>query len=86
MYKILRDLKNIYDKFAFVKIDIPAVVNSTVLFLLAWFSAFWIFQFFTIVPAFSIGAKMLVYTSEIDFNSVNKPLLMHKFGVIQIIL
>lgn len=71
MYKILRDLKNIYDKFAFVKIDIPAVVNSTVLFLLAWFSAFWIFQFFTIVPAFSIGAKMLVYTSEIDFNSVN---------------
>lgn len=71
MYKTFRDLRNIYDKFAFAKIDIPAVVNSTVLFLLAWFSAFWIFQFFTIVPAFSIGAKMLVYTSEIDFNSVN---------------
>lgn len=71
MYKTFRDLRNIYDKFAFAKIDIPAVVNSTVLFLLAWFSAFWVFQFFTIVPAFSIGAKMLVYTSEIDFNSVN---------------
>lgn len=71
MYKTFRDLRNIYDKFAFAKIDIPAVVNSTVLFLLAWFSVFWIFQFFTIVPAFSIGAKMIIYTSEIDFNSVN---------------
>lgn len=35
MYKTFRDLRNIYDKFAFAKIDVPAVVNSTVLFFVS---------------------------------------------------
>ncbi len=71
MNRKIGELRDIYDKFAFAKIDVPAMINSTVLFLLAWFTVFWLFQFFTVVPAFSIGAKMLVLSSEIDFNSVN---------------
>ncbi|MBR1769848.1 MAG: hypothetical protein IJ748_05250 [Bacteroidales bacterium] len=71
MYKLIQDIKNIYSKFAFAKIDYPAMINSTVLFILAWFTVFWLFQFFTVVPAFSVGAKMLIYAYEIDFNSVN---------------
>ncbi len=53
------------------KWDIPALVNNTVLFVLAWVGVFWVAQFFTILPAFSLGVKMNIYNSFIDFNSVN---------------
>lgn len=53
------------------KWDIPALVNNTVLFVLAWVGVFWVAQFFTILPAFSLGVKMKIYNSFIDFNSVN---------------
>lgn len=68
---IIREIKNIYQKITLVKIDIPAMINNATVFVLAWFSALWVFQFFTIVPAFSLGAKMVVYTTSIDFNSMN---------------
>ena len=58
-------------KFKNLKIDIPAMINSTVLFIIAWELVFWVFQFFTILPAFSLGVKMIIYNSFIDFNSVN---------------
>lgn len=71
MDRIIREIKNIYQKFTLVKIDIPAMINNATIFVLAWFSVLWVFQFFTIVPAFSLGARMVVYTTSIDFNSMN---------------
>lgn len=71
MDRIIREIKNIYQKFTLAKIDIPAMINNATIFVLAWFSALWVFQFFTIVPAFSLGARMVVYTTSIDFNSMN---------------
>lgn len=68
---IIREIKNIYQKITLVKIDIPAMINNATVFVLAWFSALWVFQFFTIVPAFSLGARMIVYTTSIDFNTMN---------------
>ncbi|MDO5759818.1 MAG: hypothetical protein Q4Q06_02195 [Bacteroidota bacterium] len=71
MYKFIEEIKNIYQKFSLAKIDIPAMINNAVLFVLAWFSVFWVFQFFTMIPAFSLGAKMILRTSDIDFNTMN---------------
>ncbi len=71
MYGIIKTIKNIYNKFVFAKIDFTSLVNSIVLFVLAWLSVFWIFQFFTILPAFSLGANMIIHNSFIDFNTVN---------------
>lgn len=69
--KTIRDLKNLYRRFAFAKTDKSAIVNNTVLFVLAWFCSFWIFQLFTILPAFSIGARMIIYANDVDFSKVN---------------
>ena len=67
MNEINDTIKKIYKS----KIDIPAMVNNAVLFILAWICAYWFFNFFTLLPAFSLGVKMLIYNSFIDFNSVN---------------
>ncbi len=71
MDRIIRKIKNIYQKFTLVKIDIPAMINNATIFVLAWFGGLWVFQFFTIVPAFSLGVRMVVHTTSIDFNSMN---------------
>jgi hypothetical protein len=65
------ELFNIIDKFKKAKLDKAGLVNNTVLFVLAYLGVFYLFQIFTIIPAFSIGVKMMIYNSEIDFNAVN---------------
>lgn len=71
MGRVIKEIKNIYQNFTSLQVDVPAMINNAVVFVLAWFSVLWIFQFFTIVPAFSLGAKMVVYSSFIDFNTMN---------------
>lgn len=71
MGRIIKEIKNIYQNFTSLRVDVPAIINNAVVFVLAWLSVLWIFQFFTIVPAFSLGAKMVVYSSFIDFNTMN---------------
>lgn len=65
------EIENIFNKIKNAKIDKAGLVNNTVLFVLVYLSVFYIFQIFTAIPAFTIGANMVVYASEIDFNSVN---------------
>lgn len=52
-------------------INFSAVINSTFIFIWAWLIAFYIFDIFTIIPAFTLGARMIIYSSDLDFNSVN---------------
>lgn len=58
-------------KFKTAKYDIPAIVNNTVLLLLAWIASFWIFQAITMLGAFSLGVEVVYYNSYIDFNVAN---------------
>lgn len=52
-------------------INFSAVINSTFIFIWAWLIAFYIFDIFTIIPAFTLGARMIIYSCDLDFNSVN---------------
>ncbi|MBQ9253388.1 MAG: hypothetical protein IJ180_01280 [Bacteroidales bacterium] len=52
-------------------IDGVGIINGTSTFLLAWLFVFYFFQVFTIFPAFFVGVSMVIYSYEVDFNSVN---------------
>lgn len=52
-------------------INFSAVINSTFIFIWAWLISFYIFDIFTIIPAFTLGARMIIYSCDLDFNSVN---------------
>lgn len=67
----MSEVKDTIVKLKHSKIDIAAMVNNAVLLVLAWLVAYWFFQFFILVPAFTTGVKMIIYNSYIDFNSVN---------------
>ncbi len=47
------------------------ILNSTLVFVLAYLLVFYVVQLCTIVSAFTIGAPMKLFTSFIDFESVN---------------
>ena len=64
-------LKTTLHRAKHAKTDIPAMVNSSVLLVLAWITAFWVFQFFTIIPGFTLDVKMFIVNSQIDFNYIN---------------
>ncbi len=62
------DIESFKEKVRNLNLDIVALVNNTVLFILSWVVVFWVFQFFTILPAYSVGIKMIVYNTFVDFN------------------
>ena len=66
----MNDIKILIHKIRNANIDVQAMINSSVLFVIAWLIVFWVFQIFTILPAFSIGQGMVVYNSFIDFNTI----------------
>ena len=67
----MNDVKILIKKIKNLTLDISAMVNNSVLLVLAWICVFWVFQFFTILPAFTMSVKMIVFNSFVDFNSVN---------------
>jgi hypothetical protein len=67
----MNNIEVLKQKIRDLKLDIAALVNNTVLFILAWVVVFWVFQFFTILPAYSVGIKMIVYNTFVDFNPID---------------